>query len=581
LSAPNFRSAFSRLGAAMDAPQRIRLFLFDLAIRGALVPTDPLDEPAARLLDRIRTEKRRMLSSSPGLRDRAPTRCDSDEPFPIPPAWTWTTVAEIGFINPRNRADDETVASFVPMPLVPQGYGSACGHEERRWGDIKSGYTHFADGDVGLAKITPCFENRKSTVFRQLQGGIGAGTTELHVVRPVLVDPDYLLVFLKSPHFLECGINLMTGTAGQKRVPTDYFAFAPLPLPPQEEQHRIVERVLQLMRLCDQLENARRAEEDRADAFVAAALLPFLDPSKHSTSFQREGRFATDQLPRLTARSRHLATMPIAVLGLAASGRLVRQEASDGAVAAELEKADAVRVDTAKSDRRADAARQTLLAEDELWDLPSTWTWRALADLALFIDYRGKTPTKVESGVPLVTAKNVRPRRINAEPAEFISPEEYDRWMTRGLPMPGDVLFTTEAPMGYAAVVRSTEPFALAQRVIDLRSYGALDPEYLALYLLSPQFQRILSITATGLTAKGIKAAKLRRLPVAVPPLCEQRRIVVKAEEILGLCGRIELALSKTEELRAEALGATLDEALTAAGPTAQEPSLLPTGQTC
>jgi type I restriction enzyme S subunit len=87
----------------------------------------------------------------------------------------------------------------------------------RPWDEIRKGYTHFADGDVGLAKITPCFENGKSTVFRNLTGGLGSGTTELHVVRPLFVDPDFILIFLKCPHFIETGIPTMTGTAGQKR----------------------------------------------------------------------------------------------------------------------------------------------------------------------------------------------------------------------------------------------------------------------------------------------------------------------------------------------------------------------------
>ncbi|MBL0171689.1 MAG: hypothetical protein IPP90_13375 [Gemmatimonadaceae bacterium] len=103
-------------------------------------------------------------------------------------------------------------------------------------------YTHFAEGDVALAKITPCFKNGKSTVFRNLTNGIGAGTTELHVVRPIIVVPEYVLAYLKSPSFVNEGIPRMTGTAGQKRVPSDYFANTPLPLPPLAEQHRIVTR---------------------------------------------------------------------------------------------------------------------------------------------------------------------------------------------------------------------------------------------------------------------------------------------------------------------------------------------------
>ena len=202
----------------------------------------------------------------------------SEVPFPIPSDWRWSQLAEIGVLSPRNEAPDTLEASFVPMPMIAAEYGVANQHEVRTWGEIKKGYTHFAEGDVGLAKITPCFENGKSAVFRNLTGGIGAGTTELHIVRPLFVDQDFILLFLKSPHFIETGIPKMTGTAGQKRVPTEYFAHSPFPLPPLAEQHRIVAKVDELMALCDRLEaslTATAATRRRLlDALLAEALAP-------------------------------------------------------------------------------------------------------------------------------------------------------------------------------------------------------------------------------------------------------------------------------------------------------------------
>jgi type I restriction enzyme S subunit len=188
-------------------------------------------------------------------------------------------MAEIGLLSPRNEAPENRKTSFIPMPLIPAEYGAAHGQEVRPWGEIKKGYTHFADGDVGLAKITPCFENGKSTVFRDLAGGIGAGTTELHIVRPIFVDANYLLIFLKSPHFIETGIQRMTGTAGQKRVPFEYFAYSPLPLPPLAEQHRIVAKADELMALCDRLEASLATADDTRRRLLEALLAEALAPA--------------------------------------------------------------------------------------------------------------------------------------------------------------------------------------------------------------------------------------------------------------------------------------------------------------
>lgn len=228
------------------------------------------------------------------------------------------------------------------------------------------------------------------------------------------------------------------------------------------------------------------------------------------------------------------------VLDLAVRGKLVEQDSTDELVAALIEQNDKVRRAIANKDRRADAERQLLLAADSRWDIPSSWNWCALADLVLFIDYRGKTPTKTERGVRLITAKNVKKGSINFAPEEFLSEPDYHAWMTRGFPKEGDILFTTEAPMGNAAVVRIPERFALAQRVICFHPYAAVNPNFLSLQLLAEPFQYVLNKMATGLTAKGIKAAKLMRLPIALPPLAEQHRIVSRVQELMALCDRLE-----------------------------------------
>ena len=243
------------LTARPDQIKTLRQTILDLAVRGKLVEQDSADESASELLERISAEKLRLVNAGK-IRNAKPSRKLNKEeiPFDLPASWTWVQIADIGSISPRNDAPDDQPASFVPMPMISSKYGVKNQHEPRAWCEIKKGYSHFAEGDVGLAKITPCFENGKSTVFRNLTGEIGAGTTELHVLRPLIVSAEYILLFLKTPLFIETGISKMTGTAGQKRVPKDYFAHSPFPLPPLAEQRRIVSKVDELMALCDQLE---------------------------------------------------------------------------------------------------------------------------------------------------------------------------------------------------------------------------------------------------------------------------------------------------------------------------------------
>lgn len=155
--------------------------------------------------------------------------------------------------------------------------------------------------------------------------------------------------------------------------------------------------------------------------------------------------------------------------------------------------------------------------------MSSEWPELTLEEcLDALIDYRGKTPTKTESGIPLVTAKVIKGGRIET-PTEFIAPEEYDSWMRRGIPATGDVVLTTEAPLGEVAQLGS-EKVALAQRVITLRGKkDFLDNTYLLYLFMTEEMQDQLKARATGTTVLGIKQSELRKVMIKAPPLVVQR----------------------------------------------------------
>lgn len=156
-------------------------------------------------------------------------------------------------------------------------------------------------------------------------------------------------------------------------------------------------------------------------------------------------------------------------------------------------------------------------------DWPQTWSLVELSDaMDAIIDYRGKSPRKTTEGVPLITAKVVKNGRIN-KPTEFIDEGEYDAWMRRGLPMAGDVLLTTEAPLGEVAQLRDPR-VALAQRIIALRGRaGYLDNQFLKYAMLSQFVQQQLRSRSSGTTVLGIRQSELRKVLLPIPP-CPSRR---------------------------------------------------------
>ena len=166
--------------------------------------------------------------------------------------------------------------------------------------------------------------------------------------------------------------------------------------------------------------------------------------------------------------------------------------------------------------------------EDEIpFEVPEGWEWCRLNHIYNFIDYRGATPTKITNGIPLITAKNVKSGYIDYTVDDYISEEEFNERQQRGVSKKGDILFTTEAPLGNAALA-DIEKFSAGQRLITFQHYGSkneLINYVMLMFILSEFFQQQLYVNKTGSTVAGIKAAILKTLWIPVPPYNEQLRI--------------------------------------------------------
>lgn len=562
---------YERIAEAPDAIARLRRFILDLAVRGKLVEQDPNDEPASELLKRIEAERARLVAAGL-IRKPKPIPKLEATPYDLPANWVWSQIAEIGALNPRVEADDAVMASFVPMPLIAAEYGVPNSHQVRPWGHIKKGYTHFAEGDVGLAKITPCFENGKSTVFKNLTGGIGSGTTELHVVRPLIVNPHYILLFWKCPFFIESGIPRMTGTAGQKRVPSDYFANSAFPLPPLAEQGRIVAKVDELMELCDQLETAQAKRQEQREKLTLSTLAKLNEPDPET--FTADARFALEHIEPLTKRTDQIEQLRRAILRLALHGRFATQKQGDVSADELLETISLKRAAILASGYPNAAEARTQLRKlarqsipSDLPDLPSGWRWASLQQCSLMIiDCKNKTAPYAANGIRLIRTTNVRDGKMNAHDQKFVSAEIYEIWSARAKPQPGDLLITREAPMGEVCLVPENETICLGQRMMLARFVpGTINPRFMLYSLMDPNLMERVQDKPIGMTVQHLRVGGVETLLVPLPPLAEQDRIVAKLNELMGLCDQIENSLSEGERTRSKLLEALLHDALEAA----------------
>lgn len=195
-----------------------------------------------------------------------------EQPCPLPEGWKWVRLGDVYTINPKNEINDSTLVSFVPMEKISPGMTGVFTFETRNWEKVKRGYTHFADGDVAFAKISPCFENRKSMIVHGLENGYGAGTTELIILRQPNILQKYTFFIISTDDFIQKGVQTYSGTVGQQRISIDFVRNYPIPLPPREEQERIVGHIESLFARLDEARQKAEAVRDSV-ALRRAAIL--------------------------------------------------------------------------------------------------------------------------------------------------------------------------------------------------------------------------------------------------------------------------------------------------------------------
>jgi len=540
---------FELMATAPGGVKRLRELILTLAVQGKLVPQDRKDEPACELLRQIRAEKDRLISTGKIKREKPQTEiAEKAMLLVLPVGWEWSNLSTIGVINPRNDASDETIASFVQMSSIPVAFSDPHIAEPRSWRDIKSGFTQFAEGDVGVAKITPCFENGKSTVFQNLSNGIGAGTTELHIVRPLGgIEPRYVLLFLKTPAFLLGGEAVMTGSAGQKRMPRGYFEYKPFPLPPLAEQSRIVTRVEELMRLCDALEAMGQLEAAQ-HAQLVETLLGALTASAAIEELADNWQRVAAHFDLLLDRPEAIDALEQTILQLAVRGLLVPQDANDEPASVLLQ-----RIRTEK-DRlmlegkiKRDKPMALIGPEDVPFEAPKGWVWARFGDASINRD-----------GERIPVSASDRENRAKT----------YDYYGASGVidKIDGYLFEKTLLLIGEdgANLINRSTPIAFLARgkywvnnhahVIDTTHPELMT--YLELFINAISLEPYI----TGTAQPKMNQAKLNSIGIALPPLAEQVRIIACVDSLRRLFADLRKRLADRQTTQAHLAEALIDE---------------------
>ena len=518
--------------------KQLKNSILQWAIQGKLVPQDPNDEPASVLLERIREEKARLVKEKKIKKDKNESiifrgddnshyekfadgtiKCIDDEiPFEIPQSWCWVRFGSLVIHNPQVTADDEANAAFMPMTLIDAGYGSSYTYETKKWGTIKTGFTKIATGDIAYAKITPCFQNRKSFILGEVPGGVAAATTELNVIRTYAgtLDGWYILYFLKSEYFIKEA--RYKGTAGQQRVLSDYVQNKLVPLPPLNEQKRIVQKIqeaLPIVRIYGKSQEA--LDKLNADIFdklkksvlqeaIQGRLVP-QDPNDESASVLLE---------RIKAEKAKLFT----------EGKLKKKDLVDSVI---------FKGEDNKYYETIDGVTECI-DEEIPYDLPSNWAWTRLGNIAKMTI--GKTPARGDQRYwsngeySWVSISDMKDLGVISATKERISAIAVKELMGNISPK-GSLLMSFKLTVGRTSLLDMdayhNEAIVTVLPLIDecntFRNYL-----FRTLPLLS-----VAGDSKDAIKGKTLNSQSLSRLLIPLPPMSEQERIVQELQRVTSL----------------------------------------------
>ncbi len=543
--------------------KKLRELILELAVRGKLVPQDESDEPASELLKRIAAEKAKLVAEGKIKKSKPLAEITDDEkPFELPVGWEWTTLISITLINPRNNVEDDLQASFVPMTLIGTGFNSLHDQETRLWKEIKQGFTHFAEGDVGVAKITPCFENSKACVFSGLTNQVGAGTTELHIIRPInmTLSPRYILAYVKSPQFLLIGESKMTGTAGQKRLPKDFVESNLFPLPPIAEQHRIVAKVDELMALCDQLENQHNNAAEAHEKLVTHLLGSLTQSQLTNTDSPLCKRGAggdfnwqriSEHFDTLFTTEASIDALKQTLLQLAVMGKLVPQDPNDEPASELLKRIQAEKAKLiAEGKIKKDKPLVEITEEEKSFDLPVGWEWTRLKNIVYTLgDGIHGTPKYTENtGCYFINGNNLQNGKIvikhETKTVALDEMEKYKKNLTERT-----LLVSINGTIGNVAFYNE-ENIILGKSACYFNLAHQIYKQYLKLLIESPYFINYAKENVSGTTIMNLSLFSMNTFPLLIPPFEEQKSIVLKVNELVAICDQLRASITLSNQIQ-------------------------------
>ncbi len=483
-------------------PEQLKASILQYAMEGKLVKQDPNDEPASELVKKIENEKNQLVEEGKIKKGRKTGAiAENEKPFDIPNSWSWirlnaiandigdglhgtpkyTSNGEYSFINGSNLKSGS-------ISLVNAKHIDKAEYEKIKINLDKKSILISLNGTLGnLAK----YNNEK----------VALGKSAGYVVLTNNLVFDYIYVFLESPVFKSFYTQNYTGTT-IKNIPLKALRNCPIPLPPIEEQKRIVAKIEKLMPLVDE----------------------------YAESYNRLQKIDNEFEDKLKQ----------SVLQYAMEGKLVKQNPSDEPASELIKKIENEKAELVKEGKIKKSKKLPAITDDEKpFDIPDSWEWVKLGNIVDYVQ-RGKSPKydKESTRYPIISQKCVQWDGIHLEFAKHLKEDFWEGLPSYRFVTKGDLLFNSTGTGTVGRVIKVTEPFnkvPVDSHVTVIRLNQNICNSYILYFLMSPIIQKNLDDYLTGTTKqKELGLASIQNIVVSLPPLEEQKRIVAKIEKIMN-----------------------------------------------
>lgn len=541
---------------SLEGISRLRDLIFELAIRGKLVPQNPNDEPAKVLVTKIFKEKERLVNAGKIKRQEPLSDIEKNEiSFDLPAAWIWTKLGNIssnvhyGYTasaNENNRDVRMLRITDIQNDSVDWDTVPGCDIDDKNVSDYL-----LENGDILIARTGGTIG--KSYLVSNITLKSVFASYLIRVKKLDAMYPNYIKVFLGSKLYWDQLIKNSMGT-GQPNVNGSALKNLTIPLPPLEEQQRIVAKVDELMALCDELEQ-QETNHLKSHQLLVETLLGTLIQAKDASEFQNAWATLAQHVDDLFITDDSIDQLKQTILQLAVMGKLVPQDPKDEPASLLLKTIENEKQGSVKGGNKKQKQLPALNDEEKFFNLPKDWVWCRFGVLGEFIngDRSANYPNKseyVDNGIPWINTGHIEPDgTLSTVTMNYITQEKFDS-LKSGKILPNDLVYCLRgATFGKTAFVSPYTQGAIASSLMIIRLSKYLNSRFVYYYLRSPFAKQQLERFDNGSAQPNLAANDVVLYSFPLPPLQTQSRIVAKVDELFALCNRLKRGISDSKKV--------------------------------